>query len=169
LIDARGATVLGPPECKRLLAMAATLERIGRIGVATDQAPVVVPVNFTVHDEEIHIRLGAGFISQSADGSLVAFEVDQVDSVNGWAWSVLVRGLATVMDSAVAEDLEAAGAPLVPEPGHLILVIRPDLLTGRHFTLGHHNGRAVRPPPRADGAFGTLGPVAPSWAAGPWK
>ena len=135
LIDRKGSTVLGPPECRQLLAMAAKLGRIGRIGVATDQAPVVVPVNFTVHDEDIHIRFGPGFISKRADGALVAFEVDQVDPVDGWAWSVLVRGLAHVIASPTAAELDSAATPLVPEPGHLVLVIRPDLLTGRRFEL----------------------------------
>lgn len=73
--------------------MAAKLERIGRIGVVTDQAPVVVPVNSTVHDNASHLRIGDGFVAASADGNLVAFEANQVDSAgappgpvagNGW-------------------------------------------------------------------------------------
>ena len=138
-IDQRGSVVLDPPECKRLLATAAKLELVGRIGVATDQAPVVLPVNFTVHDGQIQARIGSGFLADAADNTLVAFEVDRVDP-DGGAWSVLVRGLATVISSPTGAELDLAATPLVPEPGDHVLVVRPDLLTGRRFELRHDDG-----------------------------
>ena len=46
-IDAKGSTVLPAPECLRLLALSAKAGGIGRLGVATDHAPVVIPVNFS--------------------------------------------------------------------------------------------------------------------------
>ncbi len=133
-IDGKGSTVLPAPECKRLLAVAAKGDGIGRLGIATDQAPVVVPVNFTLRQGQVVARVGAGFFSRAAAGHLVAFEVDQVDWDTGVAWSVLVRGLATLIESPTDAELTAAH-PFVPEPGDMVMSIRPDMLTGRRFDL----------------------------------
>jgi hypothetical protein len=132
-IDAKGSTVLPAPECMRLLALAAKDSGVGRIGVPTDQAPVVVPVNFGIRDHQVFIRVGAGFFSRAADGRLVAFEVDHVSTAEGKAWSVLVRGLARLIEFPTEEELAMVAHPLVPEPGMMVLVVRPDVLTGRLF------------------------------------
>ena len=134
-IDGNGTTVLPAPECKRLLAVAAKDGGVGRLGIATDQAPVVIPVNFSLRDGQVLMRVGAGFFSQAAAGHLVAFEVDHIDSDAGTAWSVLVRGLATLIESPTEVELAAAAHPLVPEPGDMVLVVRPDILTGRRFEI----------------------------------
>jgi nitroimidazol reductase NimA-like FMN-containing flavoprotein (pyridoxamine 5'-phosphate oxidase superfamily) len=119
----------------RLLAVAAKDTGLGRIGVPTDQAPVVVPVNFGIQDRCIFIRVGPGFFSRAAEGHLVAFEVDHVDTQEGVAWSVLARGLATLVESPTEGEVDIVARPLVPEPGHMILTIRPHVLTGRRFEL----------------------------------
>jgi nitroimidazol reductase NimA-like FMN-containing flavoprotein (pyridoxamine 5'-phosphate oxidase superfamily) len=134
-IDGKGSTVLPAVECRRLLALRAKEGGVGRLGIATDQAPVVLPVNFTFHDGRILARVGAGFLSSTAAGQLVAFEVDQVNTRAGIAWSVLVRGLATLIESPTEVELAAAAIPLVPEPGDMVMVIRPDTVTGRRFDV----------------------------------
>lgn len=136
-IDAKGSTVLPVPECKRLLALAAKEGRIGRLGIATDQAPIVVPVNFALHEGDVLARVGTGYFSQAATGHLVAFEVDHVDEGAGNAWSVLVRGLATLIETPSEAQLGAAAESLVPEPGGMVLTVRPDVLTGRRFAIRH--------------------------------
>ncbi len=133
-MDGKGSTVLPAPECRRLLALVAKGGGVGRLGIATDQAPVVIPVNFTLREGQVLARVGAGFFSRTAAGHLVAFEVDQVDPETGVAWSVLVRGLATLIESPTEVEL-AAAHPLVPEPGDMVMVIRPDILTGRRFDV----------------------------------
>jgi hypothetical protein len=65
----------------------------------------------------------------------VAFEVDHVDPEGGTAWSVLVRGLATLVESPSREELQAAAHPLVPEPGDMLLIVRPDIVSGRQFQI----------------------------------
>ncbi len=132
-IDAKGSTVLSPPECMQLLAVAARDMGVGRLGVATEQAPVITPVNFSLWDRRVLVRVGAGFLTQAAAGQLVAFEVDHVDPAAGTAWSVLVRGLAVLVDTPTKDQIMAA-EPLVPEPGNEVLLVRPDVLTGRRFT-----------------------------------
>ncbi len=134
-VDSQGSAVLEVPECRRLLALAAQEGRIGRIGVATDQAPVVVPVNFGVRDGYICVRVGQGFLARTAAGRLVAFEVDGVSRSEGEAWSVLVRGLAILIGEPDADDVAALPRPQVPFPGTMLLNIRPDLVTGRRFEI----------------------------------
>lgn len=134
-IDAKGSTVLPVPECRRLLALAAKEGRIGRLGIATDQAPLVIPVNFSLHESLVLARVGTGYLSQAVGGQLVAFEVDEVEATRGTAWSVLVRGLATLIETPTESELGAAAEPLVPEPGDMVLTLRPDILTGRRFNI----------------------------------
>ncbi len=136
-IDQRGSEVVPLPECLRLLAAAAKKGAIGRIAVSQDQAPLVRPANFTYHDRYLAVRLGPGAIGSAAAGALVAFEVDEVDRENGVAWSVLVRGLATVLTPETERDtgIKVVPAPLVPEPGEMVLAIRADVVTGRRFPV----------------------------------
>ena len=134
-IDGVGATVLPAAECKRLLAVAAKADGIGRLGIPTDQAPLVIPVNFSVHDGGVVVRVGTGFFSHAAASQLVAFEVDHVEPDGRAAWSVLLRGLASLIESPTEAELSAAAHPLVPEPGDMLLVVRPDILTGRRFDV----------------------------------
>lgn len=134
-IDAKGSTVLPRPECERLLAVKAKEGGVGRLGLSTDQAPVVVPVNFTMHDGEVIVRVGPGFVARTAAERLVAFEIDHIETERGSAWSVLLRGLATLIEHPSAAEFERAPLPLVHEPGDMLLLIRPDILTGRRFTI----------------------------------
>src|ERR1019366_1867312 len=81
-IDQRGSEVLTRPECHRLLAVAARNGGVGRVAMADQGEPVVVPVNFAVHDHQILIRIGTGTLATSAIDRLVAFETDAVDQVS---------------------------------------------------------------------------------------
>ncbi len=134
-IDAKGSTVLVGPECQRLLAVAAKAGKVGRLAVSTDQAPMIVPVNFSVHDGLLMVRMGTGAMARAVDGRLVAFEVDDVDRERGSAWSVVARGLATLHEAPNADEVAWGPLPLVPEPGAMVLIVRPDVLTGRRFAL----------------------------------
>ena len=130
-IDQRGSEILDRPECLRLLAAAAKEDHVGRLAVTDGRSPLVVPLNFVFHEGGVLVRIGPGRISEMVPGALVAFEVDRVETDRGMAWSVLIRGLASTAlpgDAAIPE-------PWVPEPGHMVLLIRPDVVTGRRFHL----------------------------------
>jgi len=135
-VDERGSDILPRPDCLRLLATASKDGLVGRLGVSTQEAPVIQPVNFAYRDRRIVLRLGRGLMADAAAGALVAFEVDHLDRKARVAWSVLARGLATPL-----EEFERLGetyiapTPLVPTPGDTILVIRLELVTGRRFRL----------------------------------
>ena len=133
-IDQRGSEILQWPECLQLLALAAKEDQFGRLAVTDGESPLVVPLNFTFHDRTVLVRIGQGRTLELVPGSLVAFEVDRVEPDLGFAWSVLVRGLASVLapdDRLVAR----IPSPWVPEPGETVISIRPDVVTGRRFRL----------------------------------
>ena len=114
--DQRGSELLPLAECLRLLATAAKLGLTGRLGISTQQAPVIQPVNFNYHDRQVVIRLGSGHMEDIVSGMLVAFEVDHVDRGAHNAWSVLVRGLATPIEesqlaSRGGDRTDATGPP----------------------------------------------------------
>ena len=134
--DQRGSELLPLAECVRLLAIGAKEGLTGRLGISTPQAPLIQPVNFGVHDGRIVIRLGPGHLGDIISDTLVAFEVDHVDPHAKEAWSVLVRGLATVPEGSERDAIgSSVPTPLVPTPGETILVVRPDVVTGRRFPV----------------------------------
>jgi len=140
-IDQRGSEILPVPECLRLLAVAAKEDHVGRLAVTDTEAPLVVPLNFTVHDGGVLIRIGPGRLSELTPGSLVAFEVDRVESDHGIAWSVLIRGLASALSPGdFPPDAQAIPQPWVPEPGEEVLFIRAEVITGRRFHLIARDG-----------------------------
>lgn len=138
-IDQRGSEVLRRNECLRLLALRAG--GVGRIGLVVDEGSVTIePVNYRVLDGEdfdVLIQVGPGSILDAAcREEVVAFEVDELDREAGHAWSVLVRGVATVEDATVAARARPVDAhPLVPEPGLSFVRIRSGIVTGRRFRL----------------------------------
>jgi uncharacterized protein len=149
--DQRGSELLPLAECLRLLATAAKQGLTGRLGISTQQAPIIQPVNFSFHEHRIVIRLGSGHMADVVSGALVAFEVDHVDRTAHVAWSVLVRGLVTPLEESEQQvAAESAPTPLVPIPGDAVFVVRLDVVTGRRFPLeqGSPNsaGRASRQP-----------------------
>jgi hypothetical protein len=135
-IDQRGSEIIAAPECVRLVALAAKENRIGRLAINDGQTPLVVPLNFTIFDRQVVVRIGPGRLSETVPGSLVSFEVDRVDPEGGEAWSVLIRGLASPLDTGSSPpEAGHVPQPLVPTPGDVLLLIRPDVITGRRFRL----------------------------------
>jgi hypothetical protein len=135
-IDQRGSEILPLPECLRLLAVASKEDHIGRLAVLDGESPVVVPLNFTFYDRGVLIRIGHGRLSELVPGSLVAFEVDQLEPGSDVVWSVLVRGLASALAPGdTPSEPDAMPQPWVPEPGEQLIFIRPDVVTGRRFRL----------------------------------
>jgi len=136
-IDERGSEILPLPECRRLLAIAAKHGHHGHLGIPTEDAPVVLPLDFDVHGSDLLLRVGDGLFHRM-DGRLVAFQVDNSSAGSDWSqggtegrWSVLVRGLARGIDPA-----DAGGGlpePRVAEPGHQLVQVRGDVVTGRRL------------------------------------
>ena len=134
-----------------MLAKASKKELTGRLGISTQRAPIIQPVNFTFHDHRIVVRLGSGHMADIVSGALVAFEVDHIDRDAHVAWSVLVRGLATPLEESERQELgDKAPMPLVPSPGNSVFVIRLDVVTGRRFPLDEATAEPTRRRPMGD-------------------
>ena len=138
MIDQRGSIVIERPECLRLLASAAKEGRIGRLGISLDGAPHIIPVNFSVFERKVIVRLGPGLLANHLEGTLVAFEVDHAEPGSKNGWSVLVRGLAEVVNNdEIARLGRDLPEPIVMRPGTRVFSIRHDAVTGRAISYDH--------------------------------
>lgn len=123
-------TRLTPDQCLELLGSA----RVGRLGVIVDGRPEIYSVNHTLHDGDIIFRSGSGTKLDAAVDQHVAFQADGYDPATTIAWSVLVGGVAEVVQ--LHEMLDLLRLPVFPwEPGakpHLVR-IHPETISGRRF------------------------------------
>jgi nitroimidazol reductase NimA-like FMN-containing flavoprotein (pyridoxamine 5'-phosphate oxidase superfamily) len=95
LVDHAGLEILDPEECRSLLASTP----IGRIAFVDRGEPVVLPVTFGIWDHAVVFTTAPGSKLEAAIMSRpVAFEVDAWDASHHTGWSVLVKGMATVVD-----------------------------------------------------------------------
>lgn len=86
--------------------------RLGRIAFISDDEPVILPVNFVYHEGMIVFRTDPGEKLDEVPMRRVAFEIDGADERE--AWSVLVRGHAREVTTALGEAYEALRALPVP-------------------------------------------------------
>ncbi|MGW8952036.1 helix-turn-helix domain-containing protein [Streptomyces sp. NPDC055709] len=142
-----GATVTQPPgrggavrgaelyelveaECRELL----STHGVGRVAVFTPDGPSVVPVNYLFGEDGISFRTAWGTVAATADGALVAFEVDRIDEAFSQGWSVLVVGRGrAVADREAVRRLEerAHSRPWAGGSREIWLTITPERITGR--------------------------------------
>jgi nitroimidazol reductase NimA-like FMN-containing flavoprotein (pyridoxamine 5'-phosphate oxidase superfamily) len=90
----RGLRTLSPVECFNLLEPGG----IGRVGFASADGIMMLPVNFALAGKTIIFRTAPDtLLALYADGQ-VSFEVDRLDEALHEAWSVLVHGHAHKVD-----------------------------------------------------------------------
>ncbi|GII76710.1 hypothetical protein Sru01_16920 [Sphaerisporangium rufum] len=130
---------LAAEECLKLISDGG----IGRVGFATPSGPMVLPVNYTMHDGTVLFRTAFGGpmdqdLSTGVPGVefKIAFEVDSLDAAAREGWSVLVQGAAHRVTSE--EELAAVqGTPVEPWAGgerRLYIRVTPTQITGRRIT-----------------------------------
>jgi len=134
-VDRNGLEVLDREECLRLLAGAT----LGRVGLTSGALPMVLPVNFLLDEERILVRTGRGTRMDAAlQGAVVAFEVDDFDSMHHSGWSVAVTGVASEVSQPA--DLEAVRlmpiARWAPQGETAVLAISTEIVSGRRITVG---------------------------------
>jgi nitroimidazol reductase NimA-like FMN-containing flavoprotein (pyridoxamine 5'-phosphate oxidase superfamily) len=132
-IDRNSLEVLDPACCRRLLAQAT----IGRVGLTAGTSPMVLPVNFLLTDDGIVFRTGRGTkLDAATQGSVVAFEVDDIDPLSHTGWSVVVTGTAQELSSL--DDLERLRSLPVAHwsrgEADRYVCISTDRITGRRIT-----------------------------------
>jgi len=130
--DHVGTTVLSTEDCFDLLRG----EAVGRLAVSIRDHPDIFPINFVVDRGGIVFRTAEGTkLAASVLGRGVAFEVDGLDSEDGSAWSVVVKGHAVEIER-LDDLLDALELPLFPwhaSPKHRFVRIEPVDITGRRF------------------------------------
>ena len=71
---------------------------VGRLIFTMNALPTVRPMNFALVDGLIVLRTAADTtVRRKLDGTIVAFEADQLDVATSSGWSVLVTGRAAVV------------------------------------------------------------------------
>jgi uncharacterized protein len=131
--DQAGLEILHLGDCFLLLKSVP----VGRIGFIEGGEIVLLPVNFLVDGQDVAFRTAAGSkLSTVEAGRDVRFEADSYDAAAVTGWSVVVNGLAEVVDSAEeAARLDALG--LVTWGGtaarQVWVRIRPSTITGRRI------------------------------------
>jgi hypothetical protein len=104
--------VLTREECEAHLAGGG----VGRLVFVRAGVPLALPVNFRYLDGDIVFRTRAGGALAAAVGTIVSFEVDQIDEAMSEGWSVLVSGHARLVDDP--DELEQIAAlGIEPWPG----------------------------------------------------
>jgi hypothetical protein len=138
-VDRHGLEILGREECLRLLRPGG----VGRV-VVTDRAlPAAFPVNYALLDDDIVFLTSSGSKLTAAEGEeVVAFEIDEIHSEIQAGWSVLVQGLASVIED---EDTLARAAaldlrPWAPVGDFRFVRILSELVSGRRLLPQHERG-----------------------------
>jgi uncharacterized protein len=129
-IDHAGLEVLPFDTCLELLASVP----VGRIGFFADGELVILPVNHLVDGQHVVFRTAAGSkLSAAENGGPVVFEADSYDDLDRSGWSVVVNGLAEVIDDAETGRLGGLGLhPWSTAVEHPFWIrIRPTSVSGR--------------------------------------
>ncbi len=135
-------------ECWRQLGA----EGVGRIGFDRGRGPRIHPVNYTVADQVLYLRTAAesefgAFVEMFAPGAFVAFEVDQLDSVDRDRWSVLVTARVRRSDQETRQRLlpgkVPVPAPVGPRP--VLVRLEPVEITGRQLVDSETDTEEVAP------------------------
>lgn len=132
----------------RELPRAEALRRLGSVAlgrvVFTDRAlPAIRPVNHLLDDGRVIIRShsGAAILFAAERGVVVAYEADAIDPVERVGWSVVVTGVATLVDDPVAiEDYRRRLRPWVDVPMDQVIAISADIVTGFELARDPVNG-----------------------------
>ena len=112
-------------------------ERFGRLAVAVQGEPDIFPINFLVDNGTLLMRTAAGTkLTELVINAAVAVEADGRDGDE--AWSVIVKGLARMVDS-FSETYADDGKELetwLPSDKPIYVEITARSMSGRRFLRG---------------------------------
>ena len=131
-MTSRGLEILSTEECLSLLRS----RSLGRVAVQIGDMPSILPVNYTLLDDDIVFRTDPGSkLLAALMKVLFAFEVDDADPRTRSGWSVLVVGYPEqVQDRATIARVDESGLkPWVTEARDFVVRIRTKTMTGRRI------------------------------------
>jgi uncharacterized protein len=150
--DRLGMTVLSMHECLDLLRST----EVGRLVTNGPEFADVVPINFVVDHGTVVFRTAEGtkLDGLTADRN-VSFEADGYDRDAGEAWSVVMKGHATLvrMPHERFVTLELPLFPWQAAPKHHLVRIEPVETTGRRFQVVTTRATAPTQPATPRAAF----------------
>jgi uncharacterized protein len=118
---------------------------LGRVGFDVGRGPRIHPMNYVVDGQTIVLRTSGDselelFTRLFTSGSLVAFEVDDLDTEQHEGWSVLIGGRVAPVDRQEELDrLSRMPRPWAGGERDHVVRITPVEVTGRR--IGHEEGR----------------------------
>jgi len=144
-VDRNGLEMLNRGDSLRLLATGT----IGRIGMSSGALPTVLPVNYYFDGERILVITSAGSkLDAALRNTVVAFEVDDFDSIDHTGWSVVAVGVARVVHDC--DELERIRALPVtrwaPRGEWHAIAISIDWISGRRIPTGCGRSIEWNPP-----------------------
>jgi hypothetical protein len=129
-----GMEILEDEACWALLDQ----EEVGRLAVSVAGDVDIFPINYIVADRTIVFRTAEGSkLTELAANSRVALEIDGYEPDSGEAWSVVLKGMAQLLDR-FSDIYPAEELPLFPwnaSPKQWFVRVRPVRVTGRRFTV----------------------------------
>ncbi len=127
--------VLSEVECRQLLKS----RDIGRLAIVVDGQPEIFPVNYAFDEGVVVFRTAPGLKLERGPLTAAAFEVDEVDTRQGVAWSVVVKGTAhdvTGTMDGISENLRKQVVhPRAPGNRSSGMAIYANSISGRRFML----------------------------------
>ncbi len=107
---------------------------VGRLIFTVNALPAVRPMNFAVVDGLIVLRTAAdSMTARHVDGTIVAFEADELDAATCSGWSVTVTGRAELVTHprSIARYRRVPLAPWAPGVRDQFMTITTELAEGR--------------------------------------
>jgi nitroimidazol reductase NimA-like FMN-containing flavoprotein (pyridoxamine 5'-phosphate oxidase superfamily) len=131
MLGTRSLETLSHAECIDLLAAA----QVGRVVFTMGALPAVIPVTFILRDDAILTRTAADTrLAKAANGSVLAFQIDELDPVTRTGWSVLVTGVAElVTDTAEREKVDGLLQPWAPGQRDVFIRVPLTMVSGRRI------------------------------------
>lgn len=134
---ASGSAPVRTIELERCLDLLAS-HGVGRLAVDDGRGPIVLPVNYVLHEGTVTVRTDPGTKLDAAERAAPAcFELDEVDEEHGTGWSVVVRGRLVEVTDPDELDRVLAAAPTPFAAGERVHVVQllPTAITGRWLAL----------------------------------
>lgn len=112
---------------------------VGRVGFTSRALPDIRPVTHLIDAGHVIIRSDRDSAITGAAtterGAVVAYEADNIDPASGSGWSVLIVGLARLIeDSQEAARYREMLPSLVSDDAASVIRIYPELVTGFELT-----------------------------------
>ncbi|MFD3789307.1 helix-turn-helix domain-containing protein [Streptomyces cyaneofuscatus] len=118
---------------------------VGRVALALEDGPVVLPVNYQVLDGEVMFSTGSASPLAAAADTEIAFEADHIDDAFSKGWSVLIVGtVRSVADEEAAQRLRemAYSTPWAGEEREHVMLLGARRVTGRKILVPDAPGDA---------------------------